>query len=112
MLHVYLPAHGALGGAAAPAPDWTGRKPPIATEFVSLPGLITGKCVQEGGFSYLQIGLHPLPGASRTATINGDVRIGGAIVKSWGLHLIDVNLTEGDLTDLVGGQASAWLAKH
>ena len=42
----------------------------------------------------------------------GDIMIGPAVLKSWGLHMVDVNIVEGDLTDLVERQGKAWLAAH
>ena len=38
----------------------------------------------------------------------GDVVVGGAIIKDWGLHLVDMNLTMGDMTRLVAEQAAAY----
>jgi len=33
------------------------------------------------------------------------------VLKSWGLHMVDVNLVEGDLTALVDQQAHSWLTQ-
>ncbi len=52
------------------------------------------------------------PADPRVDDISGDIVIGGAILKDWGLHLIDVNLQMGDLVALVGQQSKAWLAAH
>ena len=38
----------------------------------------------------------------------GDVSIGGAILKDWGLHLIDMPVEMGNLVDLADRQAAAW----
>jgi hypothetical protein len=112
VLRSYLPAGASAGSSSSRAPDWTGKGTPVTTTFVSLPGLIHGQCVNTGGAYYLQISLTPTTGGSRTATINGDIMIGPNILKAWGLHLIDVNVAEGDLVDLVGKQSAAWLAKR
>ena len=93
------------------ATDWTGQGTKIATPFVRLPGLIHGQCVTSNGDSYFSIRLTPGKGP-RTKTIPGDILIGKSVLKSWGLHLIDVNLTEGDLVTLAGRQSQAWLAKR
>jgi hypothetical protein len=33
------------------------------------------------------------------------------VLANWGLHLVDVNLTMGNLIDIVGAQAKAYSAK-
>jgi hypothetical protein len=38
------------------------------------------------------------------------VAAAGQVVASWGLHLVDVNLAVGNLVDIVGQQADAWVA--
>lgn len=110
-LDAYLPSGGNFLGLSNPAPDWAGQGTKIATPFVRLPGLIHGQCVKASGGSYLAISLDPGQGP-RTKTIPGDVVIGKTVMKSFGLHLIDVNLTEGDLITLAGRQSQAWLAKR
>jgi hypothetical protein len=87
-LHSYFPASAA-------------DDPSITTPFVSFPGLATGECVQQGGFSYLQVTLHADPGA-RVDDVPGD------LTPEWGLHLVDVNLVMGDIEDMVGQQAAAY----
>ena len=110
-LDAYLPSGNAFSGAGNVATDWTGQGTKIATPFVRLPGLIHGQCVTSNGDSYFSIRLTPGQGP-RTKTIPGDILIGKSVLKSWGLHLIDVNLTEGDLITLAGRQSQAWLAKR
>ena len=36
----------------------------------------------------------------------------GQVLANWGLHLIDVNLALGNLVDIVGQQAKAWVAQE
>jgi hypothetical protein len=33
------------------------------------------------------------------------------VLASWGLHLVDANLAMGNLLDIVGVQAKAWVAR-
>ena len=84
----------------------------IDTPYVSLPGLVTAACVHTGVFHYLAIHVNADPASPRTSAIPGDVVVGGAIQKDWGLHLIDANLFMGNLVDIVGAQAKAWKAKN
>jgi hypothetical protein len=107
---VYLAAQGRMG-SSSPAPDWNGSGKPLGTPFVSLPGLIQTRCVAEGGAAYLAVSLKAEPDGKRTKTINGDIMIGPAPLKSWGLHLIDMGLGQGDLIDLVAEQAKVWPSK-
>ncbi len=99
-----------VSSARAPEP-WTTPPTPISTPFVEVPGLLSAKCVF-GDDDYLAITLHPDAAGRRTNTIVGDVVVGDHVLKDWGLHLIDMNLTMGDLIDVVGGQTTAYLAKE
>ena len=40
------------------------------------------------------------------------VQIGGQIQPGWGLHLVDVNIAQGDLIRAVQAQGAAWLSAH
>jgi hypothetical protein len=52
------------------------------------------------------------PADPRTDQIGGDVKIGDIVLKQWGLHLIDMNLAQGDLIALAVSQAKAWRAMN
>ena len=110
-LHPFMAA-GTENITAVPgeAPHWVAGQPPLKTAFASTPGLYSAQCVNEGGFNYLSIGIDPNPADVRrdAAEHTGDVVVGGGILKDWGLHLIDMNLTMGDMTRLVTEQAAAY----
>ena len=110
-LKAYLSNAANIANSAAPVPEWVKGKPQPKTPFVALPGFITGECVSKGGFHYLEARLAPNPSDPRTDTINGDVVVGGQVAADWGLHLIDANIAMGNLVDIVGQQAKAYLAK-
>ncbi len=111
-LHAYLSAVGrGLGSSAEPAP-WVKPAQPINTPFVSVPGLLTAECVSNEKGSYLAVKVHGNPADPRTDEIAGDVVTGGQVQADWGLHLIDVNIAMGNLVDIVGQQAKAYLAKR
>ena len=107
-LHAYLPSRDDNITQSTPTPEWVKGGAAIATPFVTLPGLISGECVSDGGFSYLSVRLNAAPADPRTDTIAGDVVALGQVQKDWGLHLIDMNLTMGDLIDVVGKEAAAY----
>jgi len=110
-LDAYLPA-GLVGLSPQPPIEWVKGSPPIATPFVKVPGLLTGECVSNEHGSYLAVTIHADPKDPRTDDIIGDVMVDGKIVPSWGLHLLDMNLTMGNLVDVVGAQSKAWLAAN
>ena len=55
--------------------------------------------------------VHPTPGAARTNDIPGDVIVRGKVMLDWGLHLIDVSLTLGNLMAVVGDESKSYLAR-
>jgi hypothetical protein len=72
------------------------------TPWVAFPGRSTARCVKRGGASWLQV--DPVPGDPRPsfrATIGDD----------WGLHLGDINIAYGQLTDLVRRQVAAYVRR-
>ena len=111
-MKAYLAAgNSAIASSAVPPKPWTNTGKAITTPFVSTPGLLTGECVNQGGFSYLALTTNADPRDARTDEITGDVVNAGVVAKDWGLHLIDVNAAMGDLVDLVGAQSKAYSAK-
>ena len=108
-LHSYLAAAGSsLGSSAEPRP-WVNPAKPVSTPFVSVPGLLSASCVSNEKGSYLEITVHGNPADPRTDDIVGDVQVNGQVLADWGLHLIDVNLTMGNLIDIVRDQSRAYL---
>ena len=90
-----------LVGKPPPDPGWTTFVRPLDAPFVSLPGIASGHCV-EGEASYLSVSINP-PAASGAwpATLPGALVVEGRLLKSWGWHLIDVNIAMGNLIDFV-----------
>ena len=86
---VDLPVY--LGKAAAAA----------STPFVTYPDQYAAHCVDSGGANWLQI--DKLAGTL-------DIRAGVRTVESatWGLHLVDISLAEGNLVDLVRSESAAF----
>ena len=114
MLDAYLSSGKITGGEnVAPQPfDWTTPPKPVDTPFVKVPGLLSAECVQNEHGSYLAVTLHPTPGGARVNDISGDVMIAGKVAEDWGLHLIDANLTMGNLIVLVADESKAYLASR
>ncbi len=110
VLHSYLSSKG-FGAVSGQPPKPFAKDLTVSTPFVALPGLISARCVSEGDFTYLSVKVNGDPADPRTDEITGDVVVGGAILKDWGLHLIDVNLEMGDLVALVDRQAKAYAGR-
>jgi hypothetical protein len=112
-LKAYLSNTAQIATAAAPQPAWVKGKANPTTPFVSVPGLLTARCVSKNGFNYLEAHVNADPADPRTDDIPGDVVTpDGKVSADWGLHLIDANIAMGNLVELVGEQSKAWLAKR
>ena len=111
-LHAYLDATGRTIDSTPKVKPWVAPERPIETPWVSVPGLLTARCVTNQNATYLEVTVHgDQPPGPRTDDITGDIIIDGQIQANWGLHLIDINLALGDLVDIVGQQAKAWVSQ-
>lgn len=101
--HAYFPTHLNLGvlGGALPADVLK----PTPTPWVSYPGLYKISCRDENGASWLQVDDQRQAGDTRPELIN-------SLGATWGLHLVDVNIDQGDLVALVARQGAAWAKQH
>lgn len=114
-LHAYLASGKGGSTTLAPQPKPWVTPPlekPIATLFVSVPGLLSGECVSDSNGSYFAVTVHGNPKDPRVDDISGDVVANGTKLPAWGLHLIDANVAMGDLVSLVGKQSKAYIAKR
>src|SRR5579871_1194294 len=109
-LHSYLSTEGRTIVGTQPPKPWASNKT-IDTPWVSVPGLLTAKCATNENATYLEVTVHPDSSTGRTDDITGDLRGPNGVQANWGLHLIDVNLSMGNLLDIVGQQSKAWQAK-
>ncbi|MFM7067968.1 MAG: DUF3089 domain-containing protein [Actinomycetes bacterium] len=90
----------ATGGLQTYLPTPQDPNTRVRAPYVRYDGLYDATCVTDSR-TWLSV--------TNTATGN-DVRpkdVGGRITPVWGLHLIDVNLTLGNLVNVVGGQIKA-----
>ncbi len=105
-LHAYLAARRGNSIVAVAPAQWVTPPVDMQTPFVSVPGLLSARCVSDAYGSYLALTVHGDPADPRTDTIAGDIP--GPTQRMWGLHLIDMGVVMGDLVDLVGRQSAAW----
>jgi hypothetical protein len=75
----------------------------VTTPFVVLHDFYTGRCAEaEGGYRYLAVSMPARPGDARTSPVDfGHV----PLEKQLGLHLVDLQLPQGDLVDRVARRA-------
>ena len=85
---------------------WSGQGNP-PTPFLRTEGLVTAECRHDGQAGWLAVAENADPKDSRTDRIPGDVYVGGKLNPGWGLHLVDMNVAQGDLIRLVEAQAAA-----
>ncbi len=104
-LHAYLSATGRTITSTVATRAWVNTGETIDTPWVSVPGLLTARCASNENAQFLEVTVHGDPADPRIDDIAGD------LTPMWGLHLIDVNLAIGNLVDIVGAQAKAYLAK-
>jgi len=110
VLHAYLSTDGrTIVGTTAPKP-WVTPERPINTPWVSVPGLLSAECKSNENATYLELTVHGNPSDPRTDDIVGDLGGPERIQADWGLHLVDFNIAMGNLVEIVGEQAKAWLA--
>lgn len=88
----YVPREGAADAAVPPT---------VTTPFVRFDGAVTASCTTEGAADYLRVTPQGPAGEAMAA-------VAGRLGPSWGLHLLDVNLAQGDLVALVAAQAAAF----
>ena len=111
-LHAYLSSTGrTLIGNVSTKP-WVVPEVPIATPFVSVPGLLTARCATNEHATYLQITVHGNAADPRVDDIVGDIGAGTPTAGMWGLHLIDVGLSMGNLLDIVGQQVNTYVGQQ
>ena len=105
----YFLARGFLNGSGGETqPVWANPPPKITTPFVRTPGLLTTECRTAGTFNYLAVHVNGDPADARTDTLAGEIIRPAGPDWSWGLHLIDMDHSMGDLVRIVGKQAAAW----
>jgi pimeloyl-ACP methyl ester carboxylesterase len=109
----YFLAQGFLNGSGGKLqPAWADPEPVIVTPFVTTPGLVSTRCTTRAEFSYLELQVNADPADPRTDQLAGEIVRANGPDHDWGLHLIDIDHSMGDLLRIAGRQADAWLARQ
>lgn len=91
----------------ADSPSWAGPEKPVGTPFVEVPGLIATTCASDTQGAWLSVHVNAKPD-KRTDVINGDLMVGRRIQAEAGLNLIELELSLGNLVDIVQRQGRAY----
>ena len=75
---------------------WSTEGPP-PTPYLRTEGLVSARCVRDGPRGYLSIRTNADPRDKRTDRVGGEVGALGFFLPGWGMHLIDVNHSQGDI---------------
>ena len=112
-LQSYFSATGSVfEGTAAKPFRWVQDASPFGTPFVSVPGLLTAECVADANGSRLVVSVHPDPADPRADDIPGDIGAGTPAQAQWGLHLVDLSMSMGNLIEIVTRQSAAYRARQ
>lgn len=95
-----------------PQGSWTEPERAIETSFVQIPNLLTAECVDGPQGRYLAVSISRASGDVRRGEFAGEMIIRGKVSPDYGLHLVDLNLTMGNLLDVVARQAAAYEKGH
>ncbi len=79
---------------------WSSEGPP-PTPFVRTEGLVSGRCVNDGQRGYLSIRTNADPTDKRTDRVGGEVGALGFFLPGWGMHLADINHSQGDILNAI-----------
>jgi len=83
----------------------------IPSPFVTEPGLYYAQCRADAHGAFLAVSTRPQPMDARTGSFVGDWMVGGVPEPTMGLHLVDLNLTSGNLVDVLRHQVASLRAK-
>jgi hypothetical protein len=83
----------------------------IETPFVESPRPLSARCVEDGQVAYLAMSGNAVRNWPGVVDIKGDLIINSKLLPDWGLRVVNVNLTMGNLPDVVGDETRAYLAQ-
>ena len=111
-LRAYLTGQGSLiASSVGQKHQWVKDATPVDTPFVSVPGLLSAECASNEHANFLKITVNADPTDPRADDIPGDLGMVGKPQANWGLHLVDVNLTMGNLLEIVRRQSTAFSSR-
>ncbi len=85
--------------------------PTVSTDATPNSDMLTARCATNEHATYLEVTVHGNPADARADDIVGDIGAGSPTAGMWGLHLVDFHLGMGNLLDIVGRQAKAYVGQ-
>ncbi len=79
---------------------WSSEGAP-PTPYLRTAGLVSGRCVNAGPRGYLSIRTNADPSDKRTDRVGGEVGALGFFLPGWGMHLADINHSQGDILNAI-----------
>jgi hypothetical protein len=110
VLHSYLPVRTNLTGQPHDKTGFAALARKADAPFASPQAIASAECVQRDNASYLSVSIDPAYTAAGI-DVAGDLYYGDRLLQEWGLHLVDVELAQGNLIGIVRQQAQAWAAR-
>ena len=71
------------------------------TRYVRTEGLVSARCVNDGQRGYLSVRTNADPTDKRTDRVGGEVGALGFFLPGWGMHLADINHSQGDILNAI-----------
>lgn len=100
-----------VGGVAQyvrPPSGWSVGAKDVRTRYVAMPGLLSGECVERDNATFLAVHVAANNAQPLADTVVGQAAIGDVAYREWGLHVVDIEIVQGDLIRLVARQRAAW----
>jgi len=94
--------------APLPKPWLRPSQEAIRTPYVTLPGMVMARCVEDSHGSYLEVSIERGPSDPRIEDVDGDIYVNWTMQADWVLHLIDFNVALGNLVEIVAEQSRAY----
>jgi hypothetical protein len=87
---------------------WTNQKIQRDADYYAVPDQFRGECVRDtNGTHYLNVSIDADKNDPRADDYRGEL----IVVKGWGLHLVDMNVAQGNLIRLAHDQVQSWLSR-
>jgi hypothetical protein len=106
VLRSYLPVKSNLTGQPHDRTGFSSLAQKADAPFASPEAIASAECVERDNASYLRVSIDPAY-TSAGVDIAGDMLFGDRLLQEWGLHLVDIELAQGNLIEIVRQQAQA-----
>jgi hypothetical protein len=106
--HLLCTNPAALAGGTAPLTPYFPSATASPTLFIAAPTLLAAACVHTAHATYLSVAVTAAPDAALRAAIGADSVLFAPAPPKWGLHVLDLNLTLGNLIQIILAQSASF----